>query len=47
MTHTILSDYRRHIGDFDAVDFVDEEKVEEIRRRPSCARPVFPTPYRA
>ena len=32
MTHTILADYRRHIGDFDAVDFVNEEKVEEIRR---------------
>jgi len=31
MPEKILGEYRRHLGDFDVVDFVDEEKINSLR----------------
>jgi hypothetical protein len=31
MPEKILSEYRRHLGDFDVVDFVDEERINSLR----------------
>jgi len=32
-TGKILSDYRRHVGDFETVDFVDEDAIGALRQR--------------
>jgi hypothetical protein len=33
MAEKILADYRRHFGDFDVVDFVDEEQISSLRNQ--------------